>query len=388
MSNRYLYNWKGKIDGTGTNRRAGFHFFCDSAAQTNRGNSYFVWFRADQSQLEIYKTTSNSFGTASYTAPLTININTWYDFKVAYDRISGKMDVYVNDVLAGSWTDPSPYSTGNYISFRSGNCDYMVNDLAVYRSRLPSVTVSVGAASTNDVRYQNPNPATPSCKIRSITKDVAGNLSAVASQNVNIDWTIPTSFSVNDGTSIDIDTTHSLTQLSANWTMSADTNSGLVQYLYAIGTTPGATDIVNWTNNNLNTSVTQTGLSLVQNQYYYFSVQSKDSAGLLSTVFSSDGQIALLATGINEHIATSGLYVYPNPFTNITNIKYRITENSKLEITLCDVLGKEIILYNNNQTAGSYELTINAVDLQLSKGIYFVKLKTDTMQKVVKIIID
>jgi hypothetical protein len=145
---------------------------------------------------------------------------------------------------------------------------------------------------------------------------------------------------------------------------------------------------VNWTNNNLNTSVTQTGLSLVQNQYYYFSVQSKDSAGLLSTVFSSDGQIALLATGINEHIATSGLYVYPNPFTNITNIKYRITENSKLEITLCDVLGKEIILYNNNQTAGSYELTINAVDLQLSKGIYFVKLKTDTMQKVVKIIID
>ncbi len=28
LSNRYLYNFYGKIDGAGTTRRAGFHFFC------------------------------------------------------------------------------------------------------------------------------------------------------------------------------------------------------------------------------------------------------------------------------------------------------------------------------------------------------------------------
>ncbi|MDQ3049104.1 MAG: glycosyl hydrolase family 18 protein, partial [Bacteroidota bacterium] len=243
LSNRYLYNWQGKIDGTGTNRRAGFHFFCDDATLSNRGNSYFVWFRADSDVCEFYKVVSNVFSLV-YSLPMTINVNQWYDYKVLYDRISGKMDVYQNDVLGGSWTDPSPYSNGNAISFRSGNCDYMVNDLKVYRSRLPSVTVSVGAASTNDVRFQNANPSSPSCRVKSITKDAAGNLSAVASQDVNVDWSIPFNGLVSDGTSGDIDTSFSLSQLSANWSTSTDTHSGLVKYWYSIGTSAGATDIV------------------------------------------------------------------------------------------------------------------------------------------------
>ncbi|MDP1747604.1 MAG: T9SS type A sorting domain-containing protein, partial [Bacteroidota bacterium] len=387
LSNRYLYNWQGKIDGTGTNKRAGFHFFCDSAAKTNRGNSYFVWFRADQSQLQIYKVVNNNFGTAAYSTPLTINASTWYDYKVLYDRISGKMDVYVNNALVGSWTDPTPYSNGNYISFRNGDCSYLVNDLKVYRSRLPSVAVSVGPASTNDVRYQNPDPGTPSCRVKSITKDVAGNLSAVASQNVNIDWTLPSVFLVNDGTSIDIDSTNSLTQLSANWTISADTNSGLVSYSYAIGTTSGATDIANWTDNGLNTAVTHTGLTLLPSQYYYFSVQSIDSAGLQSTVYSSDGQIISL-TSIDEQDANFGLYVYPNPFSNSSNVSYKLIENSNVEIMLTDVLGKELLLFNKVQSPGSYELTINATDLHLAAGIYFLKLKTDNRQTIKKIIVN
>jgi len=384
LSNVYFYNWQGKIDGTGTDKRAGFHFFCDNAALTNRGNSYFVWFRADQSQLQIYKVVNNNFGTAAYSTPLTINASTWYDYKVLYNRISGEMAVYVNNALAGSWTDPTPYSNGNYISFRNGDCSFLVNDLKVYRSRLPSVTVSVGAASTNDARYQSPDPGTPSCRIKSITKDVAGNLSAVASQNVYIDWTIPSGFLVNDGTSIDIDISGSLTQLSANWTISAETNSGLVSYSYAIGTTSGATDITNWTDNGLNTAVTHTGLTLLPNQYYYFSVQSIDSAGLQSTVYSSNGQMISL-TSIDEQEANFGLFVYPNPFSNSSNINYKLIENSKVEIMLTDVLGKELFLYNNVQSPGSYELNINAEDLKLAQGMYFVKLKTDSAQKVVKI---
>jgi spore germination protein YaaH len=387
LSNRYLYNWQGKIDGMGTNRRAGFHFFCDSAAQTNRGNSYFVWFRADQSQLQIYKVVNNTYGTAAYSTPLTINASTWYDYKVLYDRISGKMDVYVNNVLVGSWTDPAPYPNGNYISFRNGDCSYLVNDLKVYRSRLPSVTVSVGAASTNDVRYQNPDPGIASCRVKSITKDAAGNLSVVASQNVNIDWTIPSSISINDGTAIDIDTTNSLTQLSANWSMSADTNSGLVSYSYAIGTASGATDIVNWTDNGLNTAVTHSVLTLLPNQYYYFSVQSIDSAGLESTVYSSNGQMISL-TSIDEQDMNWGLSVYPNPFNNTTNIRYRLIESSKTEISLADVLGKELLLFKNYQAEGNYELTINAIGLHLADGFYFLKLKTDKRQTVLKIIVN
>lgn len=386
LSNQYLYNWQGKINGTGTNRRAGFHFFCDDGTQTNRGNSYFIWVRPDQGTLEIYKVTANVFSLVS-SAPVTTTINTWYDYKVLYDRITGKMDVYVNNALMESWTDSSPLSNGNAISFRSGNCDYTVNDLKVYRSRLPSVTVSVGAASTNDVRYQNPNPSTPSCRVKSITKDVAGNLSAVASQDVNIDWTIPSSAMISDGTSTDIDTTYSLTQLSANWTSCLDSNSAIAKYWYAIGTTAGATDIVSWTNNGMLTSVNKTGLSLTPNQMYYFSIQSEDGAGLLSNITSSDGQLVLLPLGVEESQNDLQLNVYPNPFNETATIIYNLKENASVEISLVDVLGKKILLQSKEQQSeGKHTLLINKNGLNLSKGMYMLNVRMNETEKNFKLI--
>ena len=387
LSNRYLYNWQGKIDGTGTNRRAGLHFFCDDATLSNRGNSYFVWFRVETSMCEFYKVVSNVF-TLEYSVPMTVNAGQWYDYKVLYDRISGKMDVYQDNNFVGSWTDPTPYTNGSYISFRNGNSDYMVNDLKVYRSRLPSVTVSVGAASTNDVRYQNANPSSPSCRVKSITKDAAGNLSAVSSQDVNVDWTSPSGVSIEDGIATDIDTTYSLTQLSANWTTSLDPHSGVTKYWYAIGTTPGGTDVVNWTNNLLATTKTQTGLSLTPGQYYYYSVQSEDGAGLLSSVITSDGQLVLLSTGVNDASNDLNLMAYPNPFSESTTIAYQLQQASTVEISLMDILGKQIVLVQKeNQIAGKHQYNINKNALELSNGMYLLKLKVDNKELITKLII-
>jgi spore germination protein YaaH len=388
LSNQYLYNWQGKINGTGTNRRAGFHFFCDDATQTNRGNSYFVWIRPDQTSLEIYKVNSNVFSLMS-TAPLTTVINTWNDYKVIYDRISGKMDVYVNDVLITSWTDPTPLSNGNAVSFRSGNCDYTVNDLKVYRSRLPSVTVTVGSASTNDVRYQNADPSSPSCRIKSITKDAVGNLSSVAFQDVDVDWTNPSDAFISDGITTDIDTTYFLTQLSASWTTCADTNSDIAKYWYAIGTTAGGTDVTNWTDNALSTSVTQTGLTLTPGQWYYFSVQSEDGAGLLSNVTNSNGQIVMMATGVNELANNSGLIVYPNPFSENTKIEYVVEQASNVEISLTDALGKSIILQQEQSlSSGKYSLVVNRNELALAKGIYVLHLKINNKESNYKLVVN
>lgn len=388
LSNQYLYNWQGKINGTGTNRRAGFHFFCDDATQTNRGNSYFIWIRPDQTTLEIYKVVSNVFSLVS-TTPLTTAINTFYDYKVLYDRITGKMDVYINNVLTTSWTDPTPLANGNAISFRSGNCDYTVNDLKVYRSRLPSVTVTVGAAGTNDVRHENSNPTSPSCRIKSITKDAVGNLSPVAFQDVNVDWTNPSDASISDGITSDIDTTYSLTQLSSNWLTCIDTNSAIVRYWYAIGTTAGATDITNWTDNGTGTSVTQTGLTLVPGQWYYFSVQSEDGAGLLSNVTNSDGQIVMLATGIDEITNNSGMVVYPNPFSENAMLEYALQEASSVEISLTDVIGKRIILQKDKIVpGGKHSLLIRKSELNISKGIYLLQLKVNNKESNYKLIIN
>ncbi|HEY0031599.1 MAG TPA: N-acetylmuramoyl-L-alanine amidase, partial [Bacteroidia bacterium] len=389
LSNRYLYNFYGKIDGTGANKRAGFHFFCDNASLTNRGNSYFVWFRVDDAKLQIYKVVSDAFGSPVLDLPFTTVAGQWYDYKIIYDRITGKISVYRDNQFITSWTDSSPLSTGNAVSFRSGEANFAINELKVYRSRnVASAAITVGSAATNDIRFQNPTPTTFSAKVKSICTDSAGNLSAIFYQNINVDWTAPSIVdTINDGTGADIVITNSATDLSANWSASNDPNSAISRYWYAIGTTPGATDIVNWTDNWYSQSATVTGLSLVNLQTYYFSVKAEDGAGLLSAVFTSNGQTVNLSTTDIAENGNNAMSIFPNPFTNATSLSYYLTENTSVEISLFDVLGKEISLLKSNQQKGKQELTINSSDLGLAKGIYFLKLKLNDDQKTIKIIL-
>ena len=294
LSNRYLYHWSGAMSGTGTNRRAGLHYFCSDPTLTNRGNSYFVFFRLDNDKIQIYEVTNDVYSLVDEAA-YDFNADQWYDYKIAYDRITGKHQVYVNNVLARTWTDPTPLATGDYISFRSGNCIYKVNDLRVYRSRSSSTPIAVG--TSGDMRYESPNSSTAAGRIRSIVQDVAGNLSAISSQDVKIDWTTPTAIAtVNDGPSVDASTTTSNSMLEANWTSSSDANSDIANYWVAIGTTAGATDIVPWTNNYWNTNVSIGGLSLTEGTTYYVSVKGENGAGAFSSVISSNGQTVVQPT--------------------------------------------------------------------------------------------
>lgn len=296
LSNRYLYNFTAKISGSDANRRFGFHFFCDDANLENRGNSYFIWFRVDNQTLEFYKSINDVITQELVINNVITNADQWYDFKVIFDRISGKVDVYRDNVLLGTWTDSSPHTTGNYISFRTGNVQMMINELKVYRSRYPSLTVTVGAESTNDIRYQNPSPTTYGAKIKSIVNDAIGNLSEIAYHDLNVDWTAPSDVIVSDGTNTDVDIITSSSSLSANWTSSDDENSGIAKYWYSIGTSAGANDIIDWTDNGLNTSVTQNGLSLSQGQTYFVNVKVENNAGLISNVTSSNGQMLASST--------------------------------------------------------------------------------------------
>ncbi len=110
-------------------------------------------------------------------------------------------------------------------------------------------------------------------------------VSAVGSSDgATLDVTPPsTPVVIDDG-----DWTSSTTQLHASWS-SSDPVSGIKSYEYAIGTTPGATDVVAWTDAGTNTSVTNSALSLVQDQMYYFSVIAVNGASAQSAAGSSDG---------------------------------------------------------------------------------------------------
>jgi len=384
LSNRYIYQFYVKLDdaSSGTNQhRFGFHFFSDNASLSNRGNSYFIFFRQESSKLEFYKVVNDTFTQTKVVDGVITAFDQWYDLKVIFDRITGKTDVYRDNVLLGTWTDPSPLTTtGSYVSFRTGNCKAYISELKVYRSRYPSVTISVGAAGTNDIRYQNPDPATYAAKIKSIVNDAAGNLSTIDYYNLNIDWTIPVCNTVNDGTGADISTTTSATTLSANWEASSDPNSGIAKYWYAIGTTPGGTDVVGWTDNALTTTVTKSGLSLTDGQMYYFSIKTENGAGLIN-ICNSNGVQANLATDVEGNDDTRIISLYPNPFSESTSLNFYSSRDQRVTIMLTDMLGRKILVADKNVAAGNHDITINSDELKLSKGVYTLTLYSDQPQR-------
>lgn len=370
LSNRYLYHWQGMISGTGSNRRAGLHFFCDQPDSTNRGNNYFVWFRVDQSVVEFYKVTNNVFSLMN-SVPQTIAAGTWYDYKVTYDRVTGEIAVWINNAYVGKWVDPSPISTGGYVSFRNGNCDYAVDDFVTYRSRTTSATVTVGSATSNDIHYQNPSPAQAAGKISSIVKDSSYNISSVNTQTLNVDWTVPYCPAlVSDGVAADVDTVSTTTQLSANWSAAVDTNSAIAYYEYAIGTAPGLQDVVAFTNNGSAVSVTKSGLSLSTGQHYYFTVHAYDGAGLACNATNSDGVIVLTTSGIAAN-NVDGFRMYPNPSNGVLYVE---SVNGIAALQVMDMMGQEVksVYLNKPQEKLSIDLS------ELPNGTYFVKAKTAT----------
>ncbi len=69
---------------------------------------------------------------------------------------------------------------------------------------------------------------------------------------------------------------------------------------------------------------------------------------------------------------------FPNPFNGETNIIYSLPENRKVELTVYDILGTEIItLVNDFQAAGEYNVTWNGKNsygAPMPSGIYFYRI--------------
>lgn len=78
--------------------------------------------------------------------------------------------------------------------------------------------------------------------------------------------------------------------LSAQWT-AADLDISITLYRYAIGSTPGGTDVVNWTNTTENSFI-RSGLGLISGQTYYISVMARNAGGLWSDASTPPGVVA------------------------------------------------------------------------------------------------
>ncbi len=185
----WLYHWKMRLGGSGTNRRAGLHIFADDPTQSQRGNSYLLWFRLDNQRIEIYEILSNNLPSPNIQVPYSFAANTWYDIKALYEPATGRIRIWINDQLVVTYTVANVLNSGGYVSFRTGNARVDYDELRVYRGRGASLVVTVGPGKA--IRYESPSSTQPAGRLLSLALDGANLWSSVAAASVRTDWTPP-----------------------------------------------------------------------------------------------------------------------------------------------------------------------------------------------------
>lgn len=379
LSNQYVYDFTASIGGLGTNRRAGVHIFATDPTLSERGNSLLIWFRLDDDKIQLYQTNSNLLGSILYAQDFNFNANQVYNFRIIYDRISGKLKLFIDGDLITTYTFTTPYSVGDYVSFRSGNSVLTIEDFKVLRSRSSSVNVTVGSLPTNELIYQNPNPSSPSGRIHSFCIDSSSNLSSMVQELINVDYSLPQlGLFLNDSLTSDIDTIYTST-LAANWDNATDSNSGIVAYEISFGTSLGGTEIQNWTSTS-NLNFESLPVSLIENQQYYANLRAINGAGLVSDFVSSDGVIFLLLDSIStdttssielNDLSSKFVMCFPNPTEDEVSILFSQAFDGKVE--LYNSIGELVYANNVNLFKGQVHL-IRMEDL--SPGTYFLRFNS------------
>ena len=364
----FLYHWKMKIgagDAT-NNRRAGLHYFSDNPSATERGNSYFVYYRVENAKVQMYKTVGNVFQIKTNVDYAFLD-NVWYDLKILYNRQTGLHQTFINNQLVSWWIDDAPLQSGDGLSLRTGNCEAWYDDIRVYQSRGASELVTVGNNPQSHIRFQNADPMSPAGNIRSIVIDHANLWSDVDSAFVNVDWTPPVGLNaVYDGTGADVDTIYIQTDASVNRTAANDPHSGLSEYVFGLGTAPGLDDIEPMSSNGVNIAATLSGLNLNWGDTCYFTVYAVNNAGQVSDTISSDGFLVYDPTTDLSFQFVSSLHVYPNPAKDILYVQ--TAETDGFVWFVFDSQGRLVMSGKCNGGSNSVEIS------ELASGTYLINV--------------
>jgi hypothetical protein len=111
------------------------------------------------------------------------------------------------------------------------------------------------------------------------------------------------------------------------------------------------------------------------------------NSGFTQTNIQNAIKTALAAiSGVNENKTGFQLNLYPNPVINNATVAYTLTQASDVSIDIYNMLGVKIKnLAVEKQTIGKYEAKISFETL--NNGVYFVRLNTNTMSEIIKIIV-
>jgi hypothetical protein len=141
-----------------------------------------------------------------------------------------------------------------------------------------------------------------------------------------------------------------------------------------------------WTVRN-STGQSRSVYSLSPNTSYTWEVKTYCT---INPNFSSDWSAKQHFTTGSLKLASAGdtfFDVYPNPFNSSSIISFSLAQDSRVQIQLVDVTGRNLqTILNGNLVAGDHELPLNRV--QLSAGIYFLQLKMNEEVITKKIVIE
>jgi hypothetical protein len=77
---------------------------------------------------------------------------------------------------------------------------------------------------------------------------------------------------------------------------------------------------------------------------------------------------------------------YPNPFNSSTLIKYYLSNNGIVNISIYDLLGKKVFTSKEYRYQGLNEKLINMSNMNLSSGIYFASINFESNSELIKLV--
>ena len=163
----------------------------------------------------------------------------------------------------------------------------------------------------------------------------------------------------------EVELNNPLASLSFNTSLlNAFVTGGSIPYYFELGNQNGM--IINSVN-NFGTTIS---INPIANGIYYFFIIDANNC-VSDTVFY---EIDIFSTGLKD-VNIENLFVYPNPSSGLFNISFESLSSQDFEISLSNIIGKEIFLDRFNDFSGKY---VQKIDLSTnSKGIYFLEIKTN-----------
>ena len=100
--------------------------------------------------------------------------------------------------------------------------------------------------------------------------------------------------------------------------------------------------------------------------------------GIISDVTYIDSVRSLFTGVVTKNIVDSKISIYPNPVKDKINVEVVVNNPDEIEILLKSITGETIQqLYKGKQTEKVFKQTFSIDSDKLSKGIYFLKIKTN-----------